>query len=99
VAGLVSKELESESIVVFDEVSLRVSPPPLSPGDQMSAAQSKCHVVVIGWYQAHNIDNVCIEALSVQMDERSLAAATRCLGRISSEVSRVPSGPWLGSRT
>ena len=39
VAGLVSKELESESIVVFDE--------------------------------AHNIDNVCIEALSVDLDENT----------------------------
>jgi Rad3-related DNA helicase len=36
VAGLVSRELEAESIVVFDE--------------------------------AHNIDNVCTEALSVQLN-------------------------------
>jgi Rad3-related DNA helicase len=36
--------------------------------------------------QAHNIDNVCIEALSVDLDERSLDKASRCLGRLSSEV-------------
>ncbi|KAK1748586.1 general transcription and DNA repair factor IIH helicase subunit XPD [Skeletonema marinoi] len=47
VAKMVSKELESESIIVFDE--------------------------------AHNIDSVCIEALP----------ATRSLGRLSSEVSRM----------
>lgn len=27
--------------------------------------------------QAHNIDNVCIEALSVELDERALEKATR----------------------
>ena len=40
ISSLVSKELESESIVVFDE--------------------------------AHNIDNVCIEALSVTLDKKHL---------------------------
>jgi DNA excision repair protein ERCC-2 len=57
VAKMVSKELEAESIVVFDE--------------------------------AHNIDSVCIEALSVKINERGLEQATRSLGRLSSEVSRV----------
>lgn len=55
VAGMVSRELEAESVVVFDE--------------------------------AHNIDNVCTEALSVDLDKRSLDAASRCLGKISSKVS------------
>eukprot|EP00957_Ditylum_brightwellii_P067056 5090040-Ditylum_brightwellii.AAC.1 len=54
---MVSKELESESIIVFDE--------------------------------AHNIDSVCIEALSVDINERGLEQATRSLGRLSSEVSRI----------
>lgn len=54
VAGMVSRELEAESVVVFDE--------------------------------AHNIDNVCTEALSVDLDKRSLEAASRCLGKISSKV-------------
>ncbi|CAN0549565.1 unnamed protein product, partial [Ectocarpus sp. 8 AP-2014] len=54
VAGMVSRELEAESVVVFDE--------------------------------AHNIDNVCTEALSVDLDKRSLDAASRCLGKISSKV-------------
>jgi DNA excision repair protein ERCC-2 len=53
---MVSKELESESIVVFDE--------------------------------AHNIDSVCIEALSVTLNDRMLEQATRSLGRLGSEVAR-----------
>lgn len=53
---MVSKELEAESIVVFDE--------------------------------AHNIDSVCIEALSVTLNDRMLEQATRSLGRLSSEVAR-----------
>ena len=57
VAKMVSKELEAESIVVFDE--------------------------------AHNIDSVCIEALSVTINDRGLDQATRSLGRLSSEVSRI----------
>jgi DNA excision repair protein ERCC-2 len=57
VAKMVSKELEAESIIVFDE--------------------------------AHNIDSVCIEALSVDINERALEQATRSLGRLSSEVSRI----------
>ena len=57
VAKMVSKELESESIIVFDE--------------------------------AHNIDSVCIEALSVTINERALEQATRSLGRLSSEVTRI----------
>eukprot|EP00523_Entomoneis_sp_CCMP467_P007888 CAMPEP_0168720800 /NCGR_PEP_ID=MMETSP0724-20121128/1753_1 /TAXON_ID=265536 /ORGANISM="Amphiprora sp., Strain CCMP467" /LENGTH=844 /DNA_ID=CAMNT_0008767421 /DNA_START=1 /DNA_END=2532 /DNA_ORIENTATION=- len=57
VAKMVSKELESETILVFDE--------------------------------AHNIDSVCIEALSVTINDRGLEQATRSLGRLSSEVSRL----------
>lgn len=57
VAKMVSKELEAESIVVFDE--------------------------------AHNIDSVCIEALSVTLNDRGLDQATRSLGRLGSEVNRL----------
>ena len=57
VAKMVSKELESELVVVFDE--------------------------------AHNIESVCIEALSVTVHELHLEQATRSLGRLSSEVSRI----------
>jgi DNA excision repair protein ERCC-2 len=59
VAKMVSKELESESIIVFDE--------------------------------GHNIDSVCIEALSVTINDRGLDQATRSLGRLSSEVARIKS--------
>ena len=57
VAKMVSKELEAESIIVFDE--------------------------------AHNIDSVCIEALSVTINQRALEQASRSLGRLSSEISRI----------
>ncbi|CAM6082063.1 unnamed protein product [Calypogeia fissa] len=51
VSGIISKEMEKECIVVFDE--------------------------------AHNIDNVCIEALSVNMRQQTLDGATRNLSKIS----------------
>eukprot|EP00899_Mesostigma_viride_P004876 jgi/Mesvir1/1438/Mv14431-RA.2 len=56
VAGMVSKDLERESIVVFDE--------------------------------AHNIDNVCIEALSVNIRQQTLDGATRNLSRLSTHIER-----------
>jgi DNA excision repair protein ERCC-2 len=54
VAGLVSKSLERECIVVFDE--------------------------------AHNIDNVCIEALSVNLRQQTLDSAGRNLTRLGQLV-------------
>jgi DEAD_2 len=54
---MVSKDLEAETVIVFDE--------------------------------AHNIDSICIEALSVTINDRGLEQATRSLGRLSSEVSRL----------
>jgi len=51
VASMVSKELEKECIVVFDE--------------------------------AHNIDNVCIEALSVNFNRRSLEAASANVSKLN----------------
>lgn len=59
VANIVSRELEAESIVVFDE--------------------------------AHNIDNVCIEALSVTLDKRMLDSAQRSVQTLSAKVSRLKS--------
>ncbi|TYI68341.1 hypothetical protein E1A91_D08G082200v1 [Gossypium mustelinum] len=56
VAGIISKEMQKESVVVFDE--------------------------------AHNIDNVCIEALSVSVRRQTLEGATRNLSRISQEIDR-----------
>ncbi|OMP05028.1 Xeroderma pigmentosum group D protein [Corchorus olitorius] len=56
VAGIISKEMQKESVVVFDE--------------------------------AHNIDNVCIEALSVSVRIQTLEGATRNLSRISQEIER-----------
>ncbi|KAM7253928.1 hypothetical protein ACFE04_031610 [Oxalis oulophora] len=56
VAGIISKEMQRESVVVFDE--------------------------------AHNIDNVCIEALSVSVRRQTLEGATRNLTRIKQEIDR-----------
>mmetsp|Transcript_7086 Transcript_7086/g.11927 ORF Transcript_7086/g.11927 Transcript_7086/m.11927 type:complete len:984 (+) Transcript_7086:163-3114(+) len=55
VSNLVSRELEAESIVVFDE--------------------------------AHNIDNVCIEALSVTLDKRALESSSRGVNRLQRKVA------------
>lgn len=56
VAGIISKEMPRESVVVFDE--------------------------------AHNIDNVCIEALSVSVRQQTLDGATRNLGKLTHEIDR-----------
>ena len=54
VSALVSKELERECVVVFDE--------------------------------AHNIDNVCIEALSVNLRQQTLENATRSITRLKNKI-------------
>lgn len=56
VAGIISKEMQRESVVVFDE--------------------------------AHNIDNVCIEALSVSVRKQTLEGATRNINRMAQEIDR-----------
>lgn len=56
VAGIISKEMQRESVVVFDE--------------------------------AHNIDNVCIEALSVSVRRQTLEGATRNLTKMEQEIQR-----------
>jgi DNA excision repair protein ERCC-2 len=44
---------------------------------------------IIVFDEAHNIDSVCIEALSVTINDRGLEQATRSLGRLSAEVKNV----------
>lgn len=44
---------------------------------------------IVVFDEAHNIDSVCIEALSVHINDRGLEQATRSLGRLSSEVTRI----------
>lgn len=81
VAKMVSKELEAESIIVFDEAH----------------SKFKSGFVVISPSTYANdwnlfsidIDSVCIEALSVTINDRGLEQATRSLGRLSSEVTRI----------
>lgn len=59
VSNLVSRELEAESIVVFDE--------------------------------AHNIDNVCIEALSVTLDRKSLDESAKSVNLLQKRVADMKS--------
>jgi DNA excision repair protein ERCC-2 len=47
--------------------------------------QKEC---VIVFDEAHNIDNVCIEALSVSIRKQTLEGAERNLRRISQEIDR-----------
>ena len=56
VAGIISKEMQKESVVVFDE--------------------------------AHNIDNVCIEALSVSVRRQTLEGARRNLSKMRQEIEK-----------
>ncbi|KAF5785083.1 putative DNA helicase chromatin remodeling SNF2 family [Helianthus annuus] len=56
VAGIISKEMQRESVVVFDE--------------------------------AHNIDNVCIEALSVSVRKQTIEGATRNINKMAQEINR-----------
>eukprot|EP00268_Persea_americana_P022616 TRINITY_DN2249_c0_g1_i4.p1 TRINITY_DN2249_c0_g1~~TRINITY_DN2249_c0_g1_i4.p1 ORF type:complete len:278 (+),score=49.12 TRINITY_DN2249_c0_g1_i4:1339-2172(+) len=60
VAGVISKEMQRECVVVFDE--------------------------------AHNIDNVCIEALSVSVRRQTLDGATRNLNKLAQEIDRKVQG-------
>ena len=55
---------------------------------KMVSAELEAESIIV-FDEAHNIDSVCIEALSVDIHDRSLEQATRSLGRLSSEVSRV----------
>ena len=57
ISNLVSKEIQKDAIVVFDE--------------------------------AHNIDNICIEALSVRIDRRKLQGATQNLHELSKQVNHA----------
>ncbi|KAI4301268.1 hypothetical protein L6164_034562 [Bauhinia variegata] len=57
VAGIISKEMQKESVVVFDE--------------------------------AHNIDNVCIEALSVSVRRQTIDGATRNLDKMMQRIDKL----------
>ncbi|XP_078161794.1 RAD3-like DNA-binding helicase protein [Carex rostrata] len=57
VASFISKEMQKECVVVFDE--------------------------------AHNIDNVCIEALSVSIRKQTLEGAARNLTQMSQQIDRL----------
>ncbi|GKY97996.1 hypothetical protein MPSEU_000757700 [Mayamaea pseudoterrestris] len=54
---------------------------------RMVSSELEAESIVV-FDEAHNIDSVCIEALSVTLNDRGLEQATRSLGRLSSEVAR-----------
>jgi hypothetical protein len=56
VSGMVSRELDARSVVVFDE--------------------------------AHNIDNICVEAMSVSLDRHTLITAAKNLRKLEGCVKR-----------
>ncbi len=56
VSGMVSRELDARSVVVFDE--------------------------------AHNIDNICVEAMSVSLDRQTLVMAAKNLRKLEICVKR-----------
>lgn len=41
---------------------------------------------IVVFDEAHNIDNVCIEALSVSLDRRTLESAAANLGALGAQV-------------
>ncbi|PWA99802.1 sugar phosphate transporter domain-containing protein [Artemisia annua] len=45
-------------------------------------------ISVVVFDEAHNIDNVCIEALSVSVRKQTLEGATRNLNKMSQEIDR-----------
>ena len=57
IAGIVSKEIPRNTVVVFDE--------------------------------AHNIDNVCVQSMSVKLTRTTLGGALRNLDTLSAEVERI----------
>jgi len=57
ISGMVSREIEKESIIVFDE--------------------------------AHNIDNVCIEALSVLLDRKTILASSQNVNKLAREIQQA----------
>jgi DNA excision repair protein ERCC-2 len=57
IANIVSREVQGDSIVVFDE--------------------------------GHNIDNICIEALSVTLNRRALDASVRCVSKLQTRITEM----------
>ncbi|KAI3435700.1 hypothetical protein D9Q98_001758 [Chlorella vulgaris] len=55
---------------------------------QMVSREFERECVVV-FDEAHNIDNVCIEALSVNIRSQTLDAATRNIGSLKREIERV----------
>ena len=67
ISSLISRDLEKESIVVFDE--------------------------------AHNIDSVCIEAFSVDLDRRIMEGAQRNLSTLTGMVREMKASDAARLRT
>ena len=56
----------------------------------MRAGELEAESVVV-FDEGHNIDNICIEALSVELDSRKIERAQRCIGVLGRKApSPVP---------
>ncbi len=77
--------LQSADVIVYNYQYM------LDPkvSSMVSNAFDKNSIVIFD--EAHNIDNVCLEALSVELDRRSLDRASRNLTSISSKVNHLKS--------
>ena len=103
IASLVSKELDDRSIVVSGWVRSRMcsvchggSHMSCDGSYNTSSFDAMSSLSVPSFYataqvfdEAHNIDNVCIEALSVTLDRRLLDGAAANLSRLSNEVKAM----------
>jgi len=76
--------------VLDPKVSLasRLGGSPVMPGKQLSGPRQVEPSIVV-FDEAHNIDDVCIESLSVKLDRLRLDQATGNLTKLGNEVERV----------
>ena len=61
----------------------------LDPKISQLVSKSMQRECVVVFDEAHNIDNICIEVMSINFRMPTLEACTRNLGRISSELSKM----------
>ena len=61
----------------------------LDPKISQLVSRSMQRECVVVFDEAHNIDNICIEVMSINFRLPTLEACTRNLGRISSELTRM----------
>ncbi|KAK6164685.1 hypothetical protein DH2020_001549 [Rehmannia glutinosa] len=75
----------------FENYEKAASDAVLPPGvyTLQESYQRRCRESVVVFDEAHNIDNVCIEALSVSVRMQTLEGATRNLNRMNQEIESL----------